>query len=383
MFFADDLTLLAYSVLGAQALVDESVLFFQEKGLEPNPTKCEFMVFGTQVGSRAAWNVQGTSREQQDMARYLGLHFQSNGKWDLQLQLAASKARSALGRCKIIMSTVGKGNVRLALGFFESLVSSVYRFGLGVCGVTVAKISTLDTIFVDYIRWIFRLPRTTGANIILSNFAQRCAKCDSLFLAATQIAGAVSSRNSTWQRTVRDLLDGRLQSTWFTATMAELAKRGMVQEVLQYGADFVANRKIYGVQFSQYCFVNHTNVPTGSSSDLFRRHRPFGIYPFLLKTPSHSSRFLFSFVASAWRFIDGAVCESYPQYCSTCDCENSAFHVLFDCHLFEAERMIFLARTGQPFSFSSLQSECLVVCREIVSVAKCIYFKVREKCGER
>jgi hypothetical protein len=339
------------------------------------------MVFGGSAsGNRAVWNVQGTSREQQDTARYLGLHFQSNGKWDLQLQLATSKARSALGRCKIIMSTVGTANVRLALGFFESLVSSVYRFGLGVWGVTVAKISTLDTIFVDYIRWIFRLPRTTGANIILSNFARRCAKCDSLFLAATQIAGAVSSRNATWQRTVRDLLAGKLSSTWFTATMAELAKRGMVQEVVQYGADFVANRKLYGVQFSQFCFIHHTNVPTGSSSDLFRRQRPFGIYPFLLKMPSHSSRFLFSFIASAWRFIDGAACADYPQYCSGCDCENSSFHVLFDCHLFSAERASFLSRTGQALSFSSLQSDCSVVCRELVRVAKCIYLKARGMC---
>jgi hypothetical protein len=172
MFFADDLTLLAYSVAGAQVLVDESVLFFQEKGLEPNPAKCEFLVFGPGGGDRATWRVAGVPREQQETARYLGLHFQTNGKWDLQLQLATSKAHSALGRCKIIMATVGMGNMCLALGFFDSLVSSVYCFGLSVWGVTVAKVTTLDSIFVEYILWIFCLPPTTSANIILYCFAR-------------------------------------------------------------------------------------------------------------------------------------------------------------------------------------------------------------------
>jgi hypothetical protein len=98
------------------------------------------------------------AREEQETARYLGLHYQSNGRWDLQLQLVTSKARSALGRCKIIMKTIGTSNLKLALSFFESIVASVYRFGLGVWGVTVAKIHTLDRLFTDYICWLFRFP---------------------------------------------------------------------------------------------------------------------------------------------------------------------------------------------------------------------------------
>jgi hypothetical protein len=58
------------------------------------------------------------------------------------------------------MKTIGTKNVRLALSFFDSLVASVYRFGLGVWGVTVARVNTLDRLFADFIRWLFRFPRS-------------------------------------------------------------------------------------------------------------------------------------------------------------------------------------------------------------------------------
>jgi hypothetical protein len=157
MFFADDLALIAYyTVNDAQDLVDESVVFFEEKGLTPKPSKCEFLVFNASSdNTRAQWTVLGVPREQQQTARYLDIHLQENGRWDLQLQLSTSKARSALGRCKIIMKTVGTSNLNLALSFLDSLVASFYRFGLGVWGITVAKIGTLDCLFIDYVKWLF------------------------------------------------------------------------------------------------------------------------------------------------------------------------------------------------------------------------------------
>jgi hypothetical protein len=382
MFFADDLTLLAYTVTDAQVLVDEATAFFLEKGLKPNPDKCEFMVFGRQQdGSKASWNVVGTRREQQDTARYLGLHYQANGKWDIQLQLSLSKARSALGRCKIVMKTVGTGNMQLALSFFDSLVASVYRFGLGVWGVTVAKVASLDRLFAEYICWLFRFPRTTGTNVILASFARRCAKCDSLFLATVQLAGTLTTRNNLWRSVVSEVLAGRLRSTWVTAVLSEVAKRGMTSEVLEYGASLVADRKRYGVQFAQFCFAHHLNVPTGSSSDLFSRQRPFGIFPFLLKVSTHQSRYLFSFLCSVWRYIDRGVCEKYPRYCARCDCENTGYHVLFDCIHFEDVRRTLSTRTAGRlvFSYQTLCEEGLNDCREIVNVGKKIFERVRHE----
>jgi hypothetical protein len=152
----------------------------------------------------------GVSREEQDSARYLGLIFQSNGKWKIQLQTSASRARIALGRCKVIASTVGYASLGLLVNYFDATVASVYRFGLGVWGTSAAKISSIDEIFADFIRTIFRFPPSTGTQVILSNFARRCAKCDSLFLAASQLATASVTRNTTWSSAVQDFVSGHL-----------------------------------------------------------------------------------------------------------------------------------------------------------------------------
>jgi hypothetical protein len=327
--------------------------------------------------------VLGVPRDEQETARYLGLHYQSNGKWDVQLQLATSKARSALGRCKIIMKTIGTGNMLLALSFFESIVASVYRFGLGVWGVSVAKVLTLDRLFTDYICWLFRFPRTTGVNAVLTNFGRRCAKCDSLFLASIQVASACSTMNPTWSSTVQDLLAGALQSPWFSIVRSEVAKRGMTQEVFARGADFVANRKQHGIHFSQFCFRYHLNTPTGRSSDRFRRSRPFGIFPFLLKVNTHESRFLFSFLCSTWRFIEGKACENYPQYCSVCDQENSGFHVLFECQRLSDVRENFFRSTALLFEYRALEDDRHFVCREVVKVGRSVFNLVRASCVGR
>ncbi len=381
MFFADDLTVMAYTVPNAQVLVDESVVFFMEKGLTPNPSKCEFLVFGLARQAGARWSVCGVPREQQTTARYLGLHFQADGKWDIQLQLVTSKARSALGRCKIMMRTVDTGSVRLALAYFDSIVASIYRFGLGVWVVSVAKIASLDRLLAEFICWLFRFPKTTGTNIILSNFRRRCAKCDSLFLATIQLAAAQTSRNNLWKGTVSDLVNGDLRSTWYTVLESEIGKRGMTREVFESGANVIASRKVYGVYFSQYCYKYHLNALTGRSSDRFRRGRPFGIFPFLLVSSSHKSRYLFSFLCLLWRFIDGKACDAYPNYCDCCDQENTGYHILFECSLFADLRADFTRRSNRNlvFEFELFGSDCVDVCRLIVATGSMIYDRVKQR----
>ncbi len=380
MIYADDLTLFAYSDRGAQALVDGAVEFFLRKGLTPNPGKCEFLVFEKRGSrrSKVTWNVMGVNREEQDSARYLGLFFQSDGKWNLQLQVAASRSRIALGRCKVIASTVGYTNLRLLVNYFDSTVASVYRFGLGVWGVSVAKISTLDQIFANYIRFIFRFPPTTGTNVILSNFSRRCAKCDSLYLAAVQLASWRTTRNTVWSETVQDLVDGRIEVPWFTVVTAELRKRGFEEEVLLRGAEFLADRKMRAVEFSQYCFWSHLNIPVGNSADQIRRTRPFGILPFLLSHSVHLTRFIFAFLCSVWRFIDRGCCSWYPEVCRLCDQENSSFHVLFQCVKFASLRHeMFSPVNVECFCFDTLVSSERPVQKAIVMFGRHLFDEIR------
>jgi hypothetical protein len=69
---------------------------------QPNPDKCEFLIFARRQ-AEVEFTVQGVPRKNQSSARYLGLIFSGNGSWDQQLQVALSRSRSALGRCKIMI----------------------------------------------------------------------------------------------------------------------------------------------------------------------------------------------------------------------------------------------------------------------------------------
>ncbi len=59
-----------------------------------------------------------------------------------------------------MIATIGRSNVRVALELFDSVVASVYRFGLGVWGTQVRDVRKLDDIFTDFVKWLFRFPRT-------------------------------------------------------------------------------------------------------------------------------------------------------------------------------------------------------------------------------
>jgi hypothetical protein len=190
----------------------------------------------------------------------------------------------------------------------------------------------------------------------LSSFARRCAKCDAIFLAASQVATAHTTRNTIWADAVRDLRQGLLRSQWFEVTTAELAKRGFQTEVLDNGAEFLGEKRRRGVEFSQFCFHEHLNCPTGNSADEFRRLRSFGIYPFLLSLSPEQTRYLLSFITSSWRFIDNLACSSYPVVCQSCDQENSSVHVLFVCPRFSAIRSTVVRETGREFSVDTLST---------------------------
>ncbi len=103
----------------------------------------------------------------------------------------------------------------------------------------------------------------------------------------------------------QELREGRRKSKWYTTLVGSLRTRGLAGHVLVRGVYYVENRKVAAVSFSQYCFHNHLNIHRGTSGDDFRARKPFGIYPFLFASSPFESRFLFSFILSCWRWLDG------------------------------------------------------------------------------
>jgi hypothetical protein len=182
-------------------------------------------------------------------------------------------------------------------------VASIYRYGLGVWGVSCAQVKKLDNLFVEFIRWMYRLPTTTGKLSILANFARRCAKCDALFLATAQLAQGTLSKNPTSVALVQDLKTGVKSSRWFEIVSREIEKRGLTREVFDHGVNFVSERKAYGVTFAQFCFHYHCNMTVGNSSDLLRRNREFGILPFLFNSHLQVYPVLPSFMLAFYRWL--------------------------------------------------------------------------------
>jgi hypothetical protein len=266
---------------------------------------------------------------------------------------------------------------------FDVLVASVYRYGLGAWGPVGGSLKAFDELFVGFVRWLFRFPKSTSKLNILSCFGRRCTLCDSLFLAAIQLAGAETSRNALWKDLVKDLTSRQKKSKWFSKVKKALADRNIERKVFSEGAELIAKRREIGVYFAQYCFHKHLNKFTATSADDFRRVKPFGIFPFLLKTPPTRSRFLLSFVLCNWRWIDQGKCEDYPRLCATCQCDSSAWHMLFDCNLFSRERISFENSTGKEFDFEVLLEDNVDVAKAAVEVGCQIYDRVAQFCSSQ
>ncbi len=179
---------------------------------------------------------------------------------------------------------------------------------------------------------------------------------------------------------MQDLKTGVLSSQWYDIVTAETDRRGLLPEILERGKEFVSNRREYGVVFAQFCFHAHSNALTGSSADLVKLSKKFGVLPFLFVCHPEQSRYLLSFLLSCWRYTDACRCINYPAICETCDQENSSVHILFECVLFCLLREEFETETGQPFSFALLESEDLDVCRLSVRLGKDLFEAVAELC---
>jgi hypothetical protein len=267
------------------------------------------------------------------------------------------------------------------LNLFDSIVSSVFRYAFGVWGPVAGKLNKFDQLFTQYITWIFRLPRSSCQTAILACFGRRCAVCDSLFLASVQLARGFVNTDEIWGSVACALKDQTLKgSKWYKEVVAELVKRELKSKVWDSPQVVLAERKEFGVSFSQYCFHQHLNLARGTSADEIRKLQPFGIYPFLLKTPPARSRFLFSFILSNWRWLNGSQCSSYPSICSDCGVTNSSVHLLFECTLFERERVNFVRAVGVPFEFSCLTKDDAQMARAVVDLGIAIYEKVRSLC---
>jgi hypothetical protein len=353
--YADDVLLIATSTAALQKLIDDTTRFFQLAGMDVNPSKSDIVIF-----SRADRflnehvTIDAVPKDIADEARYLGVIFERGGSWKLQKDATQMRCRSALGRCKVICKSLGLTRADVMTQIFDMFSASIARYSLGAWGPLAGDLSFLDKIFSEFVRSRYNLPRSTSIEGTLMQFGRRCASCDAFFLAAVQVARGLTNPTSVWGHVIATTIaDTRIR--WVRNVTTRLVEMGLSDEVFENPTTFLERRKDYGVVFSQYCHHRHLVFSNGTSADLFRIDRPFGVYPFLSALPSFRARFVLLLIMSCWRW-SSQDSRAYPENCPVCRSALNSPHIMFECPSTSRFRDDFKRATGEDFSIASLQS---------------------------
>ncbi len=368
LLYADDVLLISPTREGLQELIRLTCQFFNDLGLVVNPDKSDIVIFspGYRFGT-TDFDVAGLTKEDIREAKYLGLIFSHNGSWKAQLEATLTRCRMARGRSHIICSSLGLNRARPMIQIFDMFVSAIYRYSLGVWGLS-GDLRRVDNLFCDFVKRQYRLPQSTCRKGILMQFARRCANCDAHYLAAVHLARGLTSPNSVWGRVVS--ASWQLDSiTWVRNLKSRLALMGIEDELIRDPASFLGRRREWGLRFSEWCHTNHLVFVNGTSADYFRYERRFGMYPLIFDLNVGRVRSVLTLLLSCWRWASDL--RNVPEYCIECDCLINAPHLLFRCIHTERFRSQFQRQTGvvfqlSNFSNSELNEEIARTCDEIL-----------------
>ncbi len=373
LLYADDVLLVSLTRLGLQTLIDRTCAFFSQSGLTVNPDKSDIVVFcSDRRQAPVDFRISGLAKEEIAEAKYLGLIFNHDGRWKTQLETTLTRCRMAKGRCHIICATLGVNRSKPMTQVFDMFLSSIYRYSLGVWGITAGDLSRIDNLFCDFVRKQYSLPQSTCRKGILMQFARRCASCDAYYLATVQLTRALTSPTSVWGRVLATAWTDNAIS-WVRNLRTRLRLMGIEDEVIRSPGSFLSNRRDWGITFSKWCHERHLRIANGSSADLFRVERPFGMYPFLFDLPVARVRTALTFLLSCWKWSFGF--RNVSEYCSECDCLINSSHLLFRCIHTQAIRDDFQRATGEEFSLDNfsevtLNNEIVSACDQILCVVR-------------
>ncbi len=353
ILYADDVLLISSTPEGMQRLLDDTCGYFVQEGMNVNPLKSEIVIFSTARSvPDIAFRVVDALKTPINEARYLGVMFERGMGWKSQLESAALRTRVAVGRCKTICSSLGLTNVNTILQIYDMFVSAIYRYSAGAWGPLAANLDKIDTVFCSFMASRYKLPHTTSHQGLLMQMGRRCAACDAYFLAAVQLARGLVAPSSTWGRVLAsDIHD--TTNRWVDNIRSRLTHMNMWEDVTLHPAQFLSERKLMAVHFSQWCHYNHLVFINGSSADLMRRSRPFGIMPAISSIPVPQARSMMAIMLSVWRWaLERA--DEYPEYWEDCDNVVTSHHLLFACSKTRHLWLDFKARTGLDFIEDSI-----------------------------
>jgi hypothetical protein len=143
------------------------------------------------------------------------------------------------------------------------------------------------------------------------------------------------------------------------------------REVFEFPGLFLSERKKWAMKFTEWCHEQHLCFSNGSSADLFRVSRPFGMYPAVFDLPSPRVRDMLALLLSCWRWSHNL--RDAPEYCELCDSIVNSWHILFRCQRGASVRESFARKTGINFELEAFGSrehgvEIARTCSELLRI---------------
>jgi hypothetical protein len=377
LLYADDVLLVSLTRAGLQELIDRTCTFFSQSGMTVNPDKSDIVIFcADQRQAPVDFQISGLGKEEVAEAKYLGLIFNRNGRWKSQMEAILTRCRMAKGRCHIICSTLGIDRAKPMTQIFDMFLGSIYRYSLGVWGLTAGDLSRIDNLFCDFVRRQYRLPQSACRKGILMQFARRCANCDAHYLASVQVARGLTTPTSVWGRVLASVWSNN-SIPWVRNLKSRLSLMGIESEVVNGPGNFLSNRRDWSITFSEWCHQHHLVFANGTSADFFRVDRPFGMYPFLFDLNVSRTRTALTFLLSCWKWSFGI---TVREYCPDCDCLVNSCHLLFHCVHTQTVRDHFQLETGEEFSITNFAE--MTMNDEIVRACDRILFIANQRFGQ-
>lgn len=148
--------------------IDNTSQFLKNSGLEIAPEKCQLIVFNEKNNNNWKLKIENTTIKSKDTIKFLGLTFQSSGKWNKQVDIIKKKCIQPLSIIKYLRSTWKGADPSLMLKLYKALIRSRIEYGAFLFNLTTSQQNILDKIQYQAVRLSMGYRQSTPTNVMLA-----------------------------------------------------------------------------------------------------------------------------------------------------------------------------------------------------------------------
>lgn len=146
-----------------------------------NVAECEFIVFErSRIKSDLRLSVGGSQIRNVQVVTYVGLWFQSDGRWSKHKEITKGRAILSSNKGSVIYEKGFDKNVEFAVQLLDTFVTSVMNFGCHIW--TSSDLNSFDSIRGNFLKRVLKLPKSTITLSVLGELGKCCFICNSVYL---------------------------------------------------------------------------------------------------------------------------------------------------------------------------------------------------------